>query len=267
MKFQGRILYHLLFCFIILSFSNCNTTSEIGCEGFLFGQPIAKTGLNKNQCKPSCECKEFYAKIFKEEDLLELKKWKLTEPFDQIITNPYNQPAPIVKEGVCAVVIDTLENKTYHLEFFDDAIKAKTAGAFVTHYDNCGVCSTLEDLAVYAGNIDIGADVKQCGLKNLNEPITELIACIQELGFTLPCAQIWAYNVRNTQKKCFELCIKNEPYNTKNGSLSPCLACDERESGPVFKAIAGRTRRNTGIASSICRKCEEVQPVEHDYPK
>ncbi|MBP7257183.1 MAG: hypothetical protein KBA13_08885 [Chitinophagales bacterium] len=257
-------------CFYFLAiflFSNCSKTSELGCEGFLFGSPIGATGLNKNQCKPICECKSFNSKIFTNSDLTELKKWTITKPFDQILTNPYNQPLPVAKEGVCAVIVDTFETKKYHLEFFDDAEKAKTAGAFVTHYDNCGVCSTLEDLAVYAGNIDIGSDVKKCGLQNLNAPIAELISCIQELGFTLPCAQIWAYNTRNTQKKCLEDCLKNEPYNTKNGGLNPCLACDERESGPVFKVYAGRTRRNTGIASSICRKCEEVQPVEHNYPR
>jgi hypothetical protein len=36
-------------------------------------------------------------------------------------------------------------------------------------------------------------------------------------------------------------------------------------SGPVFKAVAGRTRRNTGIASALCRPCSEVRPLLHDY--
>lgn len=246
---------------------SCNTTSDLGCTGYLFGQPIAATGLNKKQCKPICDCKDFNSKIFTEFDIQKLKEWKLSVPYAEITSNPYLLPVPISTSAVCAVVVDTLETKVYHLEQFLDAKSAEDAGAYVTHYDNCGVCSTLEDLAVYASNLDIGADVKKCGIQNLNTPFKDLVECIQSLGFTLPCAQIWAYNVKNTQKYCFEDCIKNQDYNKNNGDLSPCLACDEKISGPIFKAFAGRTRRNTGIASSICRKCEEVQPVYHNYPK
>ncbi len=50
-----------------------------------------------------------------------------------------------------------------------------------------------------------------------------------------------------------------------DGSLSPCIACDEDKSGPVFKAVAGRTRRNSGIPNAICRPCDQVQPLVHDY--
>ena len=38
-----------------------------------------------------------------------------------------------------------------------------------------------------------------------------------------------------------------------------------RTHGPVFKATAGRTRRNSGIRSSIPRPDEEVAHVVHDY--
>ena len=49
------------------------------------------------------------------------------------------------------------------------------------------------------------------------------------------------------------------------GRLNDCLQCDEDRSGPVFKATAGRTRRNSGIRSSIERPAEQVAPVVHDY--
>lgn len=45
-----------------------------------------------------------------------------------------------------------------------------------------------------------------------------------------------------------------------------CLRCDEEQSGDVFKAIAGRTRRNTGLPNAICRPCSEARPLIHDYP-
>ena len=57
----------------------------------------------------------------------------------------------------------------------------------------------------------------------------------------------------------------NDPYNLPDGSLNACLQCDEEQSGPVFKAVAGRSRRNTGLASSMCRPCSEVRPLDHHY--
>ncbi|MBX7225646.1 MAG: hypothetical protein K1X55_06425 [Chitinophagales bacterium] len=265
MKFPFSSLWVIMI--IILVSTSCSNTDEISCEGTFFGRPIAQTGMSADKCKPVCECSDFSSKLFTLSELEKLKEWRLTTPFELLTDNPYNDPVPPSSPAVCAVVVDTLETKAYHLESFPDATTAMNAGAYVTHYDKCGVCSTLEDLAVYAGNLDIGADVKECGLRNLNAPFEELVACIEALGFTKPCAQIWAYNVKHTQKKCIQECLKNDPYNLKNGELSPCLACDEKYSGPVFKAVAGRTRRNTGIASSICRKCEEVQPVDHNYPE
>jgi hypothetical protein len=44
------------------------------------------------------------------------------------------------------------------------------------------------------------------------------------------------------------------------------LQCDEDRSGAVFKAIAGRTRRNSGLPSAICRPCSTVTPLVHVYP-
>jgi hypothetical protein len=56
-----------------------------------------------------------------------------------------------------------------------------------------------------------------------------------------------------------------------DGSLNACLACDEAKSGPTFKAVAGRTRRRSGLSSAIARPCLDEQgepaiyPVEHYY--
>lgn len=250
-----------------LIFSCKEDTKTEDCSVLFFGAPNNRTGLSTNICKPTCPCKEFTSKIFQDEDIQALKVWKIDTPFALLTSNPYNKSVPESKPCVCAVVIDSLDKKIYHLENFATAEEATTAGAYVTHHDSCGLCSTLQDLAVYASNLDIGKDVKTCGIRNLTAPFNDLVDCIENLGFTRPCAQIWAYNTRNTQKKCLDVCSKNEPYNKDNGELSDCLACDEKYSGPVFKAVAGRTRRNTGIASSICRKCEEVQPVYHNYPR
>jgi hypothetical protein len=85
------------------------------------------------------------------------------------------------------------------------------------------------------------------------------LACLERLGFTHPCAQIWAFNVRHTQDKCLGPCISPGFCHLPDGTLNDCLTCDERESGPVFKAVASRTRRNTELATSICRTCTEAR--------
>jgi hypothetical protein len=44
-----------------------------------------------------------------------------------------------------------------------------------------------------------------------------------------------------------------------------CLLCGETQSGPVFKAVAGRTRRNSGLPKALCRPCSEVRPLVRAY--
>lgn len=243
-------------------------TPDAGCDGALFGQPIAATGLDGTQCKASCGCTGFVSRDFTPEQLEALRGWTLSRPFDELSSDPYVDGAPDAGAAVCAVVVEDAAERRYHLETYADPAAAAAAGALLTHHDACGRCSTLVDFAVYAKDRDIGAPVKKCGVDNFGKPLPNLVACIERLGFTRPCAQIWAYNVRYTQAKCLEPCllIGDGAYHLPDGALNACLDCDERQSGPVFKHVAGRTRRNTGLASSICRPCAEARPVPHAYP-
>jgi len=260
-----KFLSFLSFC-LLISLSGCVQDKPLNCDGLLFGIPNATTGLDNTKCKAICECKGFSNKEFSQADLNTLKTWELTDTIARLTSNPYNLAVPNTPDSVCAVKVIDLNAKLYTLENYITPDAALADGAILTHYDACGKCSTLKDFAVYAENIDIGADVRQCILDNLSAPFEDLVQCIEGLGFTKPCAQIWAYNAKNTQAECLGICLADTVYNKPDGSLSDCLQCDETKSGPVFKVVAGRTRRNTGIASSICRFCEEVQVVEHDYP-
>jgi hypothetical protein len=56
-----------------------------------------------------------------------------------------------------------------------------------------------------------------------------------------------------------------EPPTQKDGRPNASLQCDEDRSGPVFKATAGRTRRNSGIRSSIPRRDDQIAPLVDDY--
>jgi hypothetical protein len=234
------------------------------CEGPLFGAPNATTGLEEADCAAFVEGADlrWTPTLLSADDLAALRGAVLLDTL-VLESDPYEGPAPEAAdaERVCGVVI---EESGYRLVTFEDPDAARAAGAFVSHGGPCGLCSTLTDLAVYAEQPDLTAPVRACGLASLGD-VEATAACIAALGFTAPCAQVWAYNVRHTQSACGAVCLSllDAPYHEADGSLNDCLACDEAESGPVFKAVAGRTRRNTGLANALCRPCEEVWRIDH----
>jgi len=232
----------------------------------LFGRPEAATGLSDAECGPTCTCGDapWTAPTYDAADVDALLTWELSEPWVEPTVDPYLDP-PVAAGGVCGVVDEG--GGRYHLATYADAAAASAAGATLTHTDACGVCSTLADLAVYMGVNDLTAPVRQCGLDHLGGDAEAHLGCLQELGFTRPCAWIWYWNTLHTQDACLAECLAalDAPYNEPDGALNPCLQCDEDESGPVFKAVAGRTRRNTGLPNAICRPCGEVVAIEHRY--
>jgi hypothetical protein len=174
-------------------------------------------------------------------------------------------PPPATPGTVCAVRFEA-DALHYRLATLPTEEKARGSGWAVTHAGACGTCSTLQDLAVYLERPDLTAPVRTCGLKL---SASARLACIEGLGFTRACARTWEYNVENTRRECLGSCllswIEGESSTDAEGRLNPCLRCDEDRSGPIFKAAAGRTRRNSGIRSSIRREDEEIARVAHDY--
>jgi hypothetical protein len=252
--------------------SSCDPTpveTEPTCEDTtLFGVPNAMTGLSSNQCGPSCKCAGLRPARFSPERIEVLRNLTLQTPFEELTETPYGgalEPSP--EDAVCAVVVIDEASGRYEVATFASEADAENVGAILTHHDACGRCSTLQDLAVYAETLDLTAPVRQCGVANFGDH-EGTVSCLESLGFTLPCAQIWAFNTAHTRDQCLSVCasLLNAPYHEPDGSLNACLLCDEEQSGPVFKAIAGRTRRNTGIASALCRPCEEAKAVAHEYP-
>jgi hypothetical protein len=154
----------------------------------------------------------------------------------------------------------------YRLATFASAPAARAAGAAITHFGACGTCSTLQDLAVYLEHPDLTAPIRSCAI---SWSASASLRCIESLGFSTACARTWLYDAQNTRRECFSVCIlswiEGEPPTGSDGRLNTCLQCDEDRSGPVFKATAGRTRRNSGIHSSIPRPDDEIAPVVHDY--
>lgn len=232
-----------------------------------FGVPNDKTGLDEATCRPTCGCGDatWTAPTWSSERIAELLAWTLLDPPPELAADPYPTP-PAVAPGVCAVRVVDRVAKTYRLESFASRAEAEASGATMTHDDRCGLCSSLADLAVYASRPDLTEPVRSCGLE-AGADLDKNVACLQALGFSRPCAQIWAYNTRYTRSQCLGVCLSllTAPYHQEDGGLNACLLCDEQKSGPVFKAVAGRTRRNTGVPSSMCRPCSEVVRLEHRY--
>ena len=198
-----------------------------------------------------------------------LRSKRLLDPV-AITSDPYlawtdRQPPSVPAGTVCGAHFEA-DAVHYRLVTFTSAALARSAGFAVTHVDSCGTCSSLQDLAVYLERPDLTAPVRSC-VMSLHESAS--LQCLEDLGFSRPCAQTWLYDALNTRRECLSVCLwslaKAEASTGADGRLNDCLQCDEDRSGPVFKVTAGRTRRNSGIRSSIPRRREEIAAVVHNY--
>jgi hypothetical protein len=254
-------------------------TSEPAASGgqceILFGRPEEKTGLDETRCQPACNCGAtvWKAPSYDEAFMQGLEQdFQLDTPLPELTEDPYGQPAGEADppDRVCAVTVlgdGAAPPRRYTLGTYDSEQQARAAGAKPTHFGRCGLCSTLGNLAVYMRHNDLAAPVRKCSLQGIGKDAEVTLSCLQALGFDRPCAQIWYFNSQNTQKHCMQTCVEqlNSPHHLPDGALNPCLLCDEEQSGAVFKAVAGRTRRNSGLPNAMCRPCSEVQPLEHAY--
>ena len=174
---------------------------------------------------------------------------------------------------VCGVQFADTMNVDYRLATFSNHDELTANGFVLTHYQACGACSTLQDLAVY-GELDLTVMAKVCS-KRLS--LVEKKSCMQAIGFSEACADSWAFNAQKTAQSCALVCIReyglmalltgteNVPPVNEQGELNACLLCDEMMAGPGFQYSAGRTRRNSGIVSEIDRPDAEVYEVPHQY--
>jgi hypothetical protein len=243
--------------------------------GVLFGNPNPLSGLDSTQCQPRCACRDapFEPPAYDAAFIQSLvDDWALVTPYPPLTSDPYAGPPPTADPDgtVCAVVAQGdagAKPRPYALVTFPSEDAARAAGGSVTHFGRCGLCSTLANLAVYMRENDLTAPVRACGLEPNEDGGNADVDCLTKLGFDLPCAQIWAYDTAHTRDACIGTCFAHagDPYNQPDGALNPCIECDEVQSGPVFKAVAGRTRRNSGLPNAICRPCSEVQALVHDY--
>ena len=174
---------------------------------------------------------------------------------------------------VCGVRFLPPDRVGYRLQTFPDPESAHAAGYVITHRNHCGVCSSLRDLAVYLAQPDLTSPARSCARRLTAAGVKTCF--MEDVGFEEPCAEAWAYNALHTRRVCAATCIGHygvwavltnaisAPNTDGDGNLNPCLACDERASGPGFQYAAGRTRRSSGLTSAIARAEAEIYPVDH----
>jgi hypothetical protein len=194
--------------------------------------------------------------------------------FDQ---NPYSNQT----ESSWNLINSTLRNKNivcafkyvdenrifYELKNFNSKEEAEANKFTVTHQGRCGVCSNLNDLAVYLED-DSLKKVGKCGLlASISKSLST--KCHLNLGYTLPCAEISIYQSLNSIKYCSWICVveslKFNPLFNPDGSPGKCMQCDKEHSDDLYRYFAGRTRRNSGIESFIKRSKDELYNMTHCY--
>ena len=277
---SGAILAPLSFASAIFLFSGCGEKKEDDTDSTLpftgqcerlYGLPNENSGLTSEQCSPICDdCDgdgSFSTRVYNEDDLNTLRAFKHSNAPELLGENPYTTPnsMPATIAQVCALSMKI--DGTYATSTYDSKEDAEAANAQITHEGVCGACSSLQDLVVYIEQPDLTTPVRKCGIDNLTGDADVLAQCISKLGFSDPCSQIWAFNSLNTREECFDICIStlSDPYHQADGSPNGCIQCDEEKSGDVFKAVAGRTRRGSGLPTALCRPCDTIAKIHHEY--
>jgi hypothetical protein len=173
---------------------------------------------------------------------------------------------------VCGVKFTNQSKSKYHMKSFSNEADAIRSGYIVTHQFHCGACSSLHDLAIYLEKRNMVNDGRKCAKKFI--PKVSKKCHIKRIGLSEYCAEVWAYNAMATRQRCMKTCIKEyglfnmlfnkfpDIYVNPDGSLKPCILCDELKSGGGYRYGSGRTRRSSGIISAIDRGDEEVYPID-----
>ncbi|MDA8792734.1 hypothetical protein N9N67_05780 [Bacteriovoracaceae bacterium] len=192
----------------------------------------------------------------------------------EVVYKWFNQRSKFDRESeVCGLKFVDDTNIEYRLKTFPTSESAASDGYVVTHQFHCGGCSSLHDLAIYLESRDLVTNGRKCALK---KGLNSSKKChINLMGLSPVCSEVWAYSAMATKKRCKKICLKEyglikallrkfpkERVN-EDGTLKPCILCDELRSGGAFRFSAGRSRRSSGITSSIQREENEIYPIDY----
>jgi hypothetical protein len=166
------------------------------------------------------------------------------------------------------------ENAVYRLQTYASRQEAEAAGGFVTHLGHCGVCSTMQDMAVYAEHLQPTSPGNFCRRQSFTS-LENGIACYRTLGMTQDCAKIWADTSWNTAKNCFGICVvdptipdfgypgssdgnnEDEPIDFNSTGISSSNTVAALEGSSVTRT-SNHTANSTAVGCEVnaCWKCD-----------
>lgn len=206
-----------------------------------------------------------------------------TESLGVLPNSPQTELPPCVvpvstNSSVCAYKYNpsntTCAGRQYQVLTYDSEEEATADSAVVTHTGACGVCSSAHDFWVRIRDLDaLEPNSIVCAtsytLSGKSDRFETLIQCFEEMGFSTPCATLWAHHSAASTVQCGTVCLPDGTGFTKLNEdpptceFAPCLACTQTFQGD-FDAIAGRTLYNSGITERIIRPCDVFSRVDHD---
>lgn len=207
-----------------------------------------------------------------------------TGAVDEVVKYP-ESTAPACKKfggsttSVCAYKSQDLTScrgREYELVTFDTLDEAQEAdGVKVIHSGPCGVCSNAIDFAVRMKTIDdLQSQSISCTFPYyFDRTFDNVVACYQKLGFTKPCATLWAHFSVTNLEQCQSVCAPVGGKITMNQDLPPtcpftdCIPCSSQFT-MAFNQLAGvyRSAYNAGFNDYIAFPCSMFTRIENLDP-
>lgn len=144
---------------------------------------------------------------YSSEFVLYLRSLQLTNPFE-LSCDPYEDETcdtvPPLSDltalgdaAACGVVYEAVPEGQcpvrYSLQSFASVAELESAGAVLTHHGACGVCSSLQDLAVYIANVNLVDAGTECSIRGIVGdlivfpeviPFVDGVQCYMQVGYT-----------------------------------------------------------------------------------
>jgi hypothetical protein len=133
-------------------------------------------------------------------------------------------------------------NREYEMNDYASEEEVAADGAIAIHSGPCGVCSDAQDLAVRMSTMDsLQSKSITCGTQFVfGGTFSGLVDCYETIGFTTPCATLWAHFAASNTELCAGDCagqitLNGDPPLCELGSCLSCAADFEAE----FNDLAG----------------------------
>lgn len=135
-------------------------------------------------------------------------------------TTPPQDPELVAlwDEAVCGALYSTNTSDAnqcpaeYSLQSFPNKESAEAAGAVLTHWGACGVCSTTQDLAVYIESVDLTTLGVECSVSAIVGEFEDGVRCYMRAGYT---------RVRQYHCHCLCLLFRSASKRVANACIAP----------------------------------------------